>query len=597
MTIMIDFFKRLLPDAENRARATAGEEDVRVTPAETRDPASRRRMAGTAATLIALVLMGCGGGGGTSGSTTPTTAVSSAGGSASGVSAPVASGGTYDDRVGLGSDASGVPNLAKDANARYIYWNPNHPNARDSNAGTSPDAPKATLKSAWEALRSGAGDWLLMAQGANSPSGFGGSLAARSGKSAQYPIVVTTYDPANPAVMRQGSVKFESSAATFDYGLIDLYNFTGQNVVFENIDLISTTPGGAQGSGLRILNYPGREQVLNVLFHNVRLLGFQATIQSGNAADEVPHIKNVIFRHCVFAYSRGQGLYMWDAEDITIEDSIFYHNGWSADGTRDSATKRPNIRDHNAYFGTNTWGVVYRRNVNGHASSHGLQLRGGGIAHDNVFANNPINLLIGGGDEYARYRPDGVPYDARRNVIVGGANIDSSTLRGFGLMMTNTRNGGTFDDNLIVNVGNSAGYPLGFIPSWLAGEFNVPTYINLTNNIFWNWNREYRANATDENSLVGALKNRGNPGYPEQVRFTYSNNVIHFDATPNVNPQGTGNRNAPATPFPDPNRTLATYASANGYASEDALWQVMIANPKGAWAKSIGDYIRAGYGR
>lgn len=544
----------------------------------------RRIMSGTIIVASALLLLACGGGGG--GATTGS-------GNGGGVTPPVAGGGIYDDRVGLGSDANGIPILTKDANARYIYWNPTHGNARDSNAGTSPDAPKATLKSAWEALRNGTGDWLLMAQGATNSNGFGGSLAARSGLNARYPIVVTTYDPSNPATLRQGSVRFETGATSGEEGLIDLYNFTGQNIVFENIDIVNSNASGGGFSGLRILNFPGREQIYNALFHNVRLIRFQATLQSGDTVAEAPHIKNVIFRHCVFALSAGQGMYMWDTEDVTIEDSIFYHNGWSADGTRDTASNPPNIRDHNAYFGTNTWGTVFRRNVSGHASSHGLQLRGGGIAHDNVFANNPINMLIGGGDEYARYRPNGVPYDVRRNVIVGGADITSSERRGFGLMITNTQDGGAFDDNLVVNVGSSAGYPLGFIPSWLAGEFNQPTYINLTNNIFWNWNRNYTTGVySAEYSLAGALSFRGSPGYPEQVRFTYSGNVIHFDTAPT----GT-NRKAPATPYPDPNRNVASYAAAKGHASEDALWQAMIANPKGAWAKSIGDYIREGYGK
>ncbi len=200
-----------------------------------------------------------------------------------------------------------------------------------------------------------------------------------------------------------------------------------------------------------------------------------------------------------------------------------------------------------------------------------------------MFASNPINMIIGGGDEYNAYRPAGVPYYVQNNVIVGSEDINSSNPRGFGVGFENTQDGGTFDNNLIVNIGNqSTANKRGFVTVWLSTEYNLPTYINLTNNIFWNWDNDETLQAE-----LTTLRN-----YPAQLHFAYSGNVIEFD----TNPTGT-NRNAPQTAFPDPTRNLASYASANGYSNEGALWEAMMANPKAAWAKSIGDYIRAGYGR
>ena len=54
---------------------------------------------------------------------------------------------------------------------------------------------------------------------------------------------------------------------------------------------------------------------------------------------------------------------------------------------------------------------------------------------------------------------------------------------------------------------------------------------------------------------------------------------------------------APAAPFPDPNRSVASFAVAQGYASEASFWAYAIQHPEVAWAKKIGDYIRAGFGR
>ena len=65
---------------------------------------------------------------------------------------------------------------------------------------------------------------------------------------------------------------------------------------------------------------------------------------------------------------------------------------------------------------------------------------------------------------------------------------------------------------------------------------------------------------------------------------------------PNDTPSGT-NVKAPATPFPEPTRTIATYAKANGYASEQAFWDYMIQHPETNWAKILGDYVRGGFGK
>jgi hypothetical protein len=504
---------------------------------------------------------------------------------------------TYDNRVGLGSDANGVPILKRHTKARYIYWNPNHVNASDSNAGADPNYPKATPISAWNALRNGYGDWLLMAQGASHAAGFG-QVSNRSGLNAQYPIVITTYNPAAPmdvAQMRQGTVTLGTHPTGWVLGFD---NFSGQNIVFENIDFDQPQSSAHVDTSVAIINWQtGSSKTLNFLFHNVRFLRTPTGTTSGG--DTTPHyLSSVIFRHCVFAFanrdkawSHAQGMFLWGTVGYTIEDSIFYHNGWSNDGTRATASNPPTMFNHNAYFGTLTFNTVFRRNVSGRSSSHGLQLRGGGVAHDNVFINNPVGLIIGGGDEYTKYRPAGVPYDVRNNVIIGAEDIDAANPRGFGVGFENTQDGGVFDNNIIANIGvNSTNNKHAFTTTWISSQMDAPTYINMTNNIMWRWNPNYANNTYEtQYTLANRLTTRT---YPAQLHFTHSGDIIHFDNAP----MGT-NRRAPATTFPDPTRDLASYAAANHYASETSLWEAMIANPKAAWAKSIGDYIRAGYGR
>jgi hypothetical protein len=538
--------------------------------------------------FVVFTFHGCGGGGGGGGG---------GGSSVSASSGNVPSGGgsqTYDTRVGGGAESDGTPILTKDANARYIYWNPTHANASDANAGTDPSRPKATPASAWSALRSGYGDWLLMAQGVTYSGGFG-QIVNRSGLSASYPIVVTTYDPADPAnvsKMRAGHVTMGTAQAQTT---LSGYNFTGQNIVFENIDFSGPLVARVKTNAVSFLNWTEQttSTTPNILFHNVRFLRHQVQLQSTGVAGV--RMSNFIFRHCAFAYvsdstEHAQGLYLDGTAGITVEDSVFYHNGWSDDGTRDTATNIPTEFNHNVYVQNTTYGLLFRRNVNGHASESGLMMRGDGVANENVFANNPVNFTMGGGTAYNTARPSGVTYEARNNVIVGSENINTANPRGFGIGFENTRDGGVFDSNLIVNVGtNSTANQVPVSSTWLSTEFNLPTYFNMTNNIVWRWAPNFTTNSYGNNAFMTRIKSRQ---YPAQLHFTYSGNVIHNDTAPTGD-----NRQTPVTAYPDPTRDTYSYAAANGYASETALWQAMVANPKAAWAKSIGDYIRAGYGR
>ena len=489
----------------------------------------------------------------------------------------------YDTRIGLGADANGVPLLTKSANAQYIYWNPAHPNAKDTNAGTDPAAPKLTLKWAWAALRDGYGDWLVMAQGATSTEGFS-NLAKRNGLSAQYPIVVTTYDtsdPKNASKMRQGLVTLATNPTD---SLLDLGDPGAANrTVFENIifDKPATSSWGVGALGT---------VQKDLMFYNVRFFRTNVAFQGDYSGNPVAtRLSNVVFRRCVFAYayapgsSHAQGLYLWTTDGVTVEDSIFYHNGWQG-VDRNAVTAdeggHADIFKHGAYFGTLTNNTIFRRNVAAHNSSHGMQMRGGGVATDNVFTSNPVNASVGGGDHYDLFRPSGVPYTFVNNVAVGSENIDAGNPRGFGMQFMNTQSGGIASGNIVVNVSPKATVNVFALSA--ASYFPQPTYINWTNNIQWGWGKA---------TLASFTQDPGYGGIAAQIFITRTANIIDSENA------GGSNLTAPAAPFPDPNRSVATFAIAQGYASEDAFWTYAIQHPEVSWAKQIGDYIRAGFGR
>ncbi len=491
--------------------------------------------------------------------------------------------GAFDTRIGLGVNETGQPRLTKDGNAQYVYWNPSHKNARDTNSGLDPEYPKATLKSAWGALRDGYGDWLLMAQGSKHLEGFG-FLVPRSGKSAQYPLVVTTYDPNDPRnanAMRQGYVTLATNPTD---SLLDIGDPRSANrAVFENIIFDKPARGSFSVLGL------GPVQK-DLMFFNVKFLRTHVAFQGDYQSPfPVTRMSNLIFRKCVFAFAympgseHAQGLFLSTTSGVTIEDSIFYHNGWAGSnrtvpGSTDQG-QLPDIFKHGAYLTTLTDDTIFRRNVVADSSSHGVQFRGGGTISDNVFINNPVNVLIGGGDDYNIYRPGGVPYSFTNNVIIGSSDIDPSNPRGFGVSFENTRSNGLASGNIVANVGTlSKGNQFGLTA---AARFNQPTYLNWTNNIQYNWGKS---------TLTAFLQDKGNNKFPGQVFLSRAANIIDSEVVP-------GNLTKPGSPFPDPTRTLTTYAASNGFASDAALWEYVLQNSQLNWSRSIGDYIRAGFGK
>nr|MDD3720656.1 hypothetical protein [Candidatus Gracilibacteria bacterium] len=495
----------------------------------------------------------------------------------------------YDNRIGLGSDTNGIPILEKHQNAQYIYWNPNNPNASDSNSGTDPNYPKLTLASAWSALRDGYGDWLLLAEGATSSEGFG-VLALRSGLNTQYPIVVTTYNSAAPtdvSKMRKGLATIGTNAT-----VSILQTNKGQatrNVVFENINFDNSS---FAPRSVFLLEYGLGDIEMNWLFHNVRFLHTQVYIQGTGPGDN-DYTTNYVFRHCTFAYSwtslgsHSQGIYISKSKNITIEDSIFYHNGWQV--SRDE-TYGADTYKHNIYIQTNAYNTMFRRNISGHASSHGIQMNGGGTIIDSVFASNPINILLGGGTNYMTVNPNGINGSIINNVIVGSSDINSSLPSGFGIDFSNTSLGTIGSGNIISNIVPSSGPTMStssnrtsFSLSPSPGDINTyPINVKWDHNIEWNW-------VPTINGVNTSLDNQISSNSNYKINRNY--NIIHYSKDFGTNKQ------SPSTPFLDPNRDLGTYATSHGYKNEDSLWQAMISDPTKPWAKLISDYIRAGYGR
>ena len=195
-------------------------------------------------------------------------------------------------------------------------------------------------------------DWILLKRG---DEWEGRGLLGRTGRSLAEPFVVSSYgsSPERPRVERTGvggdNVVFSQISAGF-IGVSDVQDVLVEDCVASGVNRNGFTFSGADGVELR----------RNIVAYN------------HNDADGSDH---------------RQGIYSSGTERVLLEENLFHNNGWKA------GVQSGTIYNHNIYIGSGHSPVTLYRNIISEASSHGIQMGGGGTACENVFVRNPINVL------------------------------------------------------------------------------------------------------------------------------------------------------------------------------------------------------------
>jgi hypothetical protein len=142
------------------------------------------------------------------------------------------------------------------------------------------------------------------------------------------------------------------------------------------------------------------------------------------------------------------------------------------------------IFNHNMYINTASRNVVIRNNISARASSHGLQLRPGGVAENNLFLANAIHGFISGaGGAW------------RNNVALYGRDITSGAPRGWGFTLNNKMPYAIMENNIVAHKDADVGGGFAYeIDAWGGPGANqsdpIPadSYTSiLRNNIAYNW--------------------------------------------------------------------------------------------------------------
>lgn len=509
------------------------------------------------------------------------------------------------------SSDDGWTEFTPSADTRQIYVSSSSGN--DSYSGLAPHSPKRTIAAGKALVRNGYPDWLLLKRGDTWTESIGSWSA--SGRSSEERILISSYGDSGPRpLLRTGTSSGISAVYSSSLPRVDHVAIVGLHM------RAHTFVGEGEPAGVSWLI-----ESRDLLVEDCLIEGYQINVSVpgwGGRKRDVKIRRNVLVDAISTSGTVGHGIYLANCDGVLIEENVLDHNGWNP--AIPGAV--PSMFRHGIYVQSGSGActdVVVRRNIISSSASHGLHLRPGGVAEDNLFLRNSIALSLGGGNEP---NPGGVVVVARGNVILDGKNIDDNNRRGWGIDLANISQG-TVSYNIVANqvLGTMP------VPMTLYGDSNGMGVHNtlIERNIFYNWGGtvSVRGSSTQVRNIT--LRHNDFVDYmdPDQIlRHSDSGSTGAVNSAHNrfysTQPTGTWMRIAttnyslngwknqvgdttssalPASPYPAPERTVATYnQSLGGAASHEAFIAQARSQSKANWrpaytAAAAIEYFREGF--
>jgi hypothetical protein len=488
----------------------------------------------------------------------------------------------YDASVGNGVDSAGYADLPLRAGAhRYFVSSATGSDANGCTSAESASAPKATLAGAMSCAVSGNGDQVLVAQGTRYAASIP-SLGYMSGYDPVHPFVLQTYDPADPNnEAKYGRATGSSRPVLNTSGTAQQIGSQGfgsspKYIAIRGFDF---NPGNIPDSVISFVPNASGTTDYVLIEHNI----FRYTMLAFDQESASTPANHLIIRGNSSygqwsATSRNQGIYLANWASYTIEDNVFWHNGWKLGASRDDSQAAGGLTSvgvfvHPIYAQCDTSGIS-RRNLTMDGGADGGSYRGDITFTENVNIDNPIGVGLGGGHDYATQRPTGVMIQASYNAFIGDADVNTANPRGLVLQSANGKPGSAAHHNLIARSRNPS--LADYLPALnTAADYDQPSYMDWNDNVVYLW----RASGYD--TYAGS-------SFPAQIHTTYNRNMWDDPAS------GT-NLNIGSKSFPNP-MTGAQLFAALGCTDKATCAARMIETPEQGWAVRARALLWQGYG-
>jgi len=473
----------------------------------------------------------------------------------------------YDTSVGIGVDSTGFANLPLRTGAhRYFVNSATGSDTNGCSGAQAPTKPLKTINAAKACLVLGNGDQVLIAEGTTYAEGLT-NLQAQMGYSAEYPTVIQSYDPADPAnEAKYGHAGQGRRPVVNSGGGAQQITCCGSNHnQFLAIRGLDFNPGDKPDQGISFVGTTDYILLENNLFRYTAV-GFDI----GGSGRSSHHIlrHNSFYGQWSPTGSTG-GIYDAGTDVAVIEDNVFWHTGWRLGVTRDTDVTLggPTYFRHPIYQQTNSIGFTIRRNIFMDGAADGGSLRNNVVFTENVSIDDPIGVGVGG------QITGGSSSEVSHNAFIGDADVNTSYPRGDAIWGINGQPGSSIHHNLIVrrrDPNSLNGYAL-----HLEANVGNDSTFDVHDNLIYLW------------SSASANNTRGEFG-GAALHLTYNYNV--WDA-----PAWGTNLNNGSKNYPSP-YTSAQMFAALGCTDKAGCAAQMIETPELGWGIKARGILWLGYG-
>jgi hypothetical protein len=378
----------------------------------------------------------------------------------------------------------------------------------DNNSGLSESKPLKTLEKAQSLLRHGYPDWMLLKRGDVWTTGLG--QWKKSGRSEAEPMLVSSYGASKTRPLLTGGQAMIVNGGAGTPSSINNLAIVGLSFWASKRDPLSPEYVGpdAGSEGISWV-HPGT----NILIEDCVLASFTGGISLTGMNGPIKNFKVrgslVVDSYAIKGKSHSSGIYATNVKGLLIEGCVFDHNGWNeyVPGAVKTMFNHNMYIDDESNFGF-TENVTVRNNIIARGSSHGLQLRPGGLAEGNLFVGNALGMFAARGAT-----------TVRNNIVIEPTDITINDPRGWGIEILQSPNA-LVEDNITLHQTTCAGKG----PAFNLGQsddFFIPYYsVTLRRNIVSNWKGASLTVATNKvNKLV--LDKNDFPGYGSNITPKY----------------------------------------------------------------------------
>jgi hypothetical protein len=366
-------------------------------------------------------------------------------------------------RAGVTLTPDGWTDITPSADTRIVYVSSSL--GDDASDGLAEDRPKRTIAAAKALLRHQRPDWLLLRRGDVWQEAIG--WWRTSGRSADEPQLVGAWgDDLRRPLLLTGN---ENGIHTFD-GI-------PSPATIDHVAIVGLAffPDTYRGMAQRPAGVRWHQPATGLLIEDCRFDGYHTNVLleavGGRHADLAVR-RSVLVDSFTLNDSNPQGLYAYAIDGLVLEGNLFDHNGWREDFLGADAT----LFRHNVYVQTGNTDVEVTGNVFANSASHGIQMRSGGVARDNLFVRCSLALLVRGAAEPVPQRTE-----VTHNVILDGKDIAPGLERGFGISLRGVA--GVVEGNVVAN--NVRGsFPIAIE---VVGEGQLVSDVTVVDNVVSDW--------------------------------------------------------------------------------------------------------------